>query len=86
MHFIGFLITGFIVGLVARALKPGDDSMGIFKTTLLGMIGAIFAGWLGRAIGWYEPEAGAGFIASTVGAMVVLSIYYALTHRKRGLI
>ena len=76
LYFIGFIITGFIVGLIARALKPGDDNMGFAKTTLLGIAGAVIAGWFGRAVGWYAPDEGAGFIFSTLGAIVVLSVYY----------
>ena len=82
MYILGIIITGFIVGLIARALKPGDDRMGILKTTGLGIVGAIVAGWLGRMVGWYGPEDGAGFIASTLGAIAVLYLYYAVTHRS----
>jgi len=83
MSVIGFIITGLIVGLIARALKPGDDSMGIVKTALLGIIGALLAGWIGRAAGWYPEDGSAGFVASTIGAIIVLYIYYAVTHRNR---
>jgi uncharacterized membrane protein YeaQ/YmgE (transglycosylase-associated protein family) len=79
LHIIGFIITGLIVGLLARAVKPGDDSMGLAKTTLLGMVGALIAGWFGHAVGWYNIDEGAGFIAATVGAVVVLAAYYAIT-------
>ena len=82
MSIIGFILTGFIVGLIARALKPGDDSMGLVKTTLLGMVGAVIAGWVGRMSGWYPEGGSAGFLASTVGAIIVLYIYYAVTHRN----
>lgn len=78
LHFIGFLITGFIIGLIARALKPGDDNMTLGKTALLGMVGSLIAGWIGRELGWYGPDQSAGFIVSTVGAIVVLSVYYAM--------
>ncbi|RYZ68591.1 MAG: GlsB/YeaQ/YmgE family stress response membrane protein [Proteobacteria bacterium] len=79
---IGFIISGLIIGLIARALKPGDDSMSLTKTTLLGMAGSMIAGWLGRAVGWYGPEDGAGFIVSTVGAIALLAVYYAITHKR----
>lgn len=82
-HLLGFIIVGFIVGLVARALKPGDDRMSVLLTTVLGMSGAIIAGWAGRAIGWYGAEDGAGLVVSTLGAIAVLSIYYAFTRRRR---
>ena len=82
LHFIGFIITGFIIGLIARALKPGDDQMTLFKTTLLGMLGSVIAAWIGRMLGWYGPDESAGFIVSTVGAIVVLSVYYAMVRRN----
>lgn len=83
LHIIGFIIVGFIVGLFARALKPGDDRMSIAKTTVLGVIGALLAGWFGRMVGWYGEGEGAGLLMSTLGAIVVLSIYYMATSRKR---
>jgi uncharacterized membrane protein YeaQ/YmgE (transglycosylase-associated protein family) len=83
LHLIGFIIIGFIVGLFARALKPGDDRMSIGKTTVLGVIGALLAGWFGRVVGWYGEGEGAGLLMSTLGAIVVLSIYYMVTSRKR---
>jgi uncharacterized membrane protein YeaQ/YmgE (transglycosylase-associated protein family) len=86
LHLIGFIVTGFIVGLLARAFKPGDDSMSLGKTTVLGMIGAVVAGWFGRMVGWYAPGEGAGYITSTVGAILALSVYYSLTrHEHKGL-
>lgn len=65
-------VVGLIVGLLARALYRGDDSMGLIKTTLLGLAGGFVAGVLGRAVGWYAPGQGAGIIASILGAMLVL--------------
>lgn len=83
LHFIGFIITGIIVGLLARAIKPGNDNMGFMMTALLGMAGALLAGWAGRAFGWYEADDAAGFAMSTLGAIVVLFGYNALASRKR---
>ncbi len=83
LHFIGFLITGLIIGLLARAIKPGNDRMGLLPTTLLGMGGALLAGWVGRALGWYGPEDGAGFLISTIGAIVVLFVYGMATSNRR---
>jgi len=82
LHFIGFLITGLVAGLLARAILPGRQDLSIAKTTILGMIGAVLVGFLGRAVGWYGPDDGAGFIASTIGAIAVLVIY--ITATKKG--
>lgn len=82
MHIIGFIITGFIVGLLARALKPGNDRMSLGLTTLLGMAGAFLAGFIGRAVGWYGPDEPVGFFVATIGAIAVLAIYYATTNRR----
>lgn len=78
-HFIGFILLGLIVGLVARAIMPGRDNVGTLTTILLGIAGALIAGWFGRAVGWYGAEDGAGFILSTVGAVLVLFIYNVAT-------
>jgi uncharacterized membrane protein YeaQ/YmgE (transglycosylase-associated protein family) len=75
MSIIGTIIVGFIVGLIARALKPGDDRLGIIMTTLLGIAGALVAKYVGQAMGWYGPNDTAGWIASVIGAIVLLVIY-----------
>lgn len=69
------VVIGFIVGLVARALKPGDDKLGIVMTSVLGIAGAFTASFLGKAMGWYAEGEPAGFIAAVVGAVVLLSVY-----------
>jgi uncharacterized membrane protein YeaQ/YmgE (transglycosylase-associated protein family) len=75
MHFIWMAIVGFIVGLVARAVLPGTQSLGIILTSVLGIVGALVAGFLGQAIGIYQSGEAAGFIASVIGAILVLFIY-----------
>ncbi|APR39938.1 GlsB/YeaQ/YmgE family stress response membrane protein [Paraburkholderia sp. SOS3] len=75
LSFIGTLIVGLIVGLIARAIKPGDDKMGLIMTIILGIAGSLIAGYVGRAAGWYQPGQGAGWIASVIGAIVLLVIY-----------
>lgn len=75
MSIIGTIVVGFIVGLLARALKPGDDKLGIIMTTLLGIAGAFLARYAGAAMGLYAPEEPAGWIASLLGAIVLLVIY-----------
>lgn len=79
MGIIGTLIIGIIVGFVARMLKPGPDRLGIIATMLLGVAGAFLANWLGHSVGWYGVDDGAGFIASTLGAMVILFIAEAVS-------
>lgn len=75
MSIIGTIVVGFIVGLIARALKPGDDRLGIIWTTILGILGALLAKYVGQFMGWYGPNDTAGWIASVVGAIVLLVIY-----------
>ncbi|OSZ41038.1 hypothetical protein BVZ31_18835 [Alcaligenes faecalis] len=75
MGIISMIIVGFIVGLLARAIMPGDQQMGWIMTTILGIVGAFVAGYLGQAMGWYVPGEGAGWIGSIVGAIIVLFVY-----------
>lgn len=82
MGIIGYIITGFIVGLLARAIKPGKDSMGWIMTTLIGIAGALIAGFIGRGLGWYADGEPAGWIMSTVGGVIALFGYYALAGRR----
>jgi len=85
MSIIGTIVVGFIVGLLARALKPGNDRMGIILTTLLGIAGAFVAKYVGQAMGWYGPNDAAGWIASVVGAIVLLVIYGLVAGGRRRL-
>ena len=80
---LGTIVVGFIVGLIARALKPGDDRLGLIMTTLLGIGGAFLARYVGAAMGWYRAEEAAGWIASVVGAIVLLFIYGLVRGRSR---
>ncbi|MFB4248386.1 MULTISPECIES: GlsB/YeaQ/YmgE family stress response membrane protein [Pseudomonas] len=75
MGIIGTIFIGLIVGLLARFLKPGDDSMGWIMTILLGVAGSFAATYGGRALGLYEVGQGAGFLGALVGAIVLLVIY-----------
>lgn len=74
MSFLLTALLGFVVGLVARAVLPGTQSLGIIMTTLLGIAGSFAAGFVGEALGLYQMGAGAGFIGSVVGAVVLLFI------------
>lgn len=76
MSIIGTLIIGFLAGVIAKFLMPGrNDPQGFVMTTILGIVGAFVASWLGQAIGWYGPGEGAGFIGAIVGAVIVLAIW-----------
>ena len=81
MSIVWTILIGFVAGLVARAIKPGDDSAGFIVTTLIGIAGSLIATYLGQAMGWYQAGQGAGFIASVVGAIVLLFIW-GLLRRK----
>ncbi len=82
MGIIGTIIIGLIVGLIARFLKPGDDSMGWIMTILLGIGGSLLATYGGQALGLYQAGEGAGFIGAGVGAIILLVIYGMVTSRK----
>ncbi|MCA3183995.1 MULTISPECIES: GlsB/YeaQ/YmgE family stress response membrane protein [unclassified Cupriavidus] len=82
MAFLGTVFVGLVVGLIARAIKPGDDKMGWIMTILLGVLGALLAGYVGRAMGFYQAGEPVGWIASIIGAIVLLFIYDAV-RRKR---
>jgi uncharacterized membrane protein YeaQ/YmgE (transglycosylase-associated protein family) len=75
MHYVWMAIVGFVVGLVARAVLPGTQNLGLILTMVLGMVGSFAAGIAGQQLGWYRPGQGAGFITSVVGAAVLLFIY-----------
>ena len=75
--FIWIVVIGFIAGLIARFLSPGPNNpSGFILTAVLGIVGAFLATWIGQAIGWYGPDQGAGFIASVIGAIILLAIYH----------
>lgn len=76
-----WIIIGLIAGAIAKALMPGKDPGGCLITIVLGIAGALVAGFLGQAIGWYGPGEGAGFIAAIVGAMIILGIYRLVARR-----
>jgi uncharacterized membrane protein YeaQ/YmgE (transglycosylase-associated protein family) len=81
MSFIWMLLIGLIVGALAKLFMPGRDPGGIIVTMLIGIAGAAVAGFLGRAVGWYQPGDAAGFIASILGAVLLLAIYRAVVGR-----
>jgi uncharacterized membrane protein YeaQ/YmgE (transglycosylase-associated protein family) len=75
MEILWAIIIGFFVGLLAKFLMPGRDPGGFIVTILLGIAGSVVATLLGRALGWYGPGQSAGFIASVIGAILLLLIY-----------
>jgi uncharacterized membrane protein YeaQ/YmgE (transglycosylase-associated protein family) len=81
MEILWMILVGLAVGALAKLLMPGRDPGGIFITIGLGIAGSLIAGFLGRALNWYEPGQGAGFIASVLGAMLLLGIYRAIRGR-----
>jgi uncharacterized membrane protein YeaQ/YmgE (transglycosylase-associated protein family) len=73
--YVWMVIVGFVVGLVARAVLPGTQSIGLLLTAVLGVAGSFVAGFIGQALGWYQAGQGAGFVGSVLGAMLVLYLY-----------
>jgi uncharacterized membrane protein YeaQ/YmgE (transglycosylase-associated protein family) len=82
MNYVVMAVVGFVVGLLARALLPGDQKLGIILTTLLGMAGSLVANFLGQAMGLYPAGGAAGWVASVLGAMLVLWVYGRLNQRS----
>ena len=80
---IGWIVFGLIVGALAKLVMPGRDPGGILVTMLLGIVGAVLGGFVGRSLGLYGPEEGAGILMSIVGAIVVLLLYRVLIRRPR---
>ena len=83
MHIIWTIIVGFIVGVVAKFIHPGKESMGFIMTTLLGIGGSLFATFIGQALGLYQAGSTAGFIGAVIGAILLLVIYGALRTRAK---
>jgi uncharacterized membrane protein YeaQ/YmgE (transglycosylase-associated protein family) len=75
MSIIGTILIGLVVGFIARAVKPGDDKLGWIMTAVLGVAGSFLASYAGTAMGWYKQGEAAGWIASVVGAVILLFIY-----------
>ena len=75
LSLLGTLFIGLIVGFIARAVKPGDDKLGWIMTSILGVAGSFLAGYAGKALGFYQEGQVAGFIASVIGAVVLLFVY-----------
>jgi uncharacterized membrane protein YeaQ/YmgE (transglycosylase-associated protein family) len=72
---LGWMLFGLIVGIIAKLVMPGRDPGGIFVTMLIGIVGAVLGGFIGRAMGLYQPGEPAGFFVATLGAILLLFIY-----------
>jgi uncharacterized membrane protein YeaQ/YmgE (transglycosylase-associated protein family) len=79
---LGWIIFGLIVGALAKLVMPGRDPGGIIVTIVLGIVGALLGGWLGRAIGLYGPDEAAGFVMALIGALILLGLYRLLVARR----
>ena len=75
MSILGWMVFGLIVGVVAKLIMPGRDPGGMIVTILLGIAGALVAGFLGRALGWYGDNDPVGFVMATIGAILLLVVY-----------
>ena len=84
MSIIWTIIVGFLAGLIAKFIMPGDNEpSGFIMTTILGIVGAFVASFLGQALGWYKAGEGAGFIGAVVGAIILLLIYGFVAGKRR---
>jgi len=75
LHMIGYALFGLVVGIVAKLLLPGHDPGGLIVTALIGIAGGWLGGYIGRALGWYQPGHPAGFVMSVIGAMALFLVY-----------
>jgi uncharacterized membrane protein YeaQ/YmgE (transglycosylase-associated protein family) len=83
MGIIWTILIGFVAGVIAKFIMPGsNEPSGFILTTILGIVGAFVASYLGQAVGWYQPGEGAGLIGAVVGAIIVLFIYGAVMRRR----
>jgi uncharacterized membrane protein YeaQ/YmgE (transglycosylase-associated protein family) len=80
---IGWIVIGGLAGAIAKLLMPGRDPGGCIITVLLGIAGALIAGWIGHQVGWYRENEGAGFVAAIAGAFLLLLIYRLIAGRRR---
>jgi uncharacterized membrane protein YeaQ/YmgE (transglycosylase-associated protein family) len=84
MSIIWTILIGFVAGIIAKLIHPGpNEPSGFVLTTLLGIVGAFLATYLGQAIGWYRADEGAGLIGAVVGAVIVLAIWSMFAPRAR---
>ena len=83
LHWIWTILIGFAAGVIAKFITPGPNNpSGFILTTLLGIIGAVVATYIGQAIGWYRADEGAGFIGAIVGAVILLAIWHLIARQR----
>jgi len=83
MHFLWTILIGFVAGVIAKWIHPGsNEPSGFILTTILGIVGAFVATYLGQAVGWYKADQGAGFIGAIVGAVIILTIWSIIDRRR----
>jgi uncharacterized membrane protein YeaQ/YmgE (transglycosylase-associated protein family) len=82
MSVLGWILFGLVVGIVARFLMPGRDPGGFVITIVLGIVGALLGGWLGRTVGWYREGDPVGFLMAVLGAIVLLALYRMFAGRR----
>ena len=80
-HWLTWIIIGLLAGAIAKAIMPGRDPGGCLVTIIIGIAGAVLAGFLGQSLGWYRAGEGAGFIAAIVGAILILFVYRLVARR-----
>ena len=80
--FLGWILVGAVAGVLARAIMPGRGPSGCIVTILLGIAGALVAGFIGNALGWYTRGQAGGWIAATLGAILILFVYRLLNRRR----
>jgi uncharacterized membrane protein YeaQ/YmgE (transglycosylase-associated protein family) len=86
MGILWTIIIGFVAGVIAKFIMPGDNEpTGFILTAILGIVGAFVATFLGQALGWYQPGEGAGLIGAVVGAVIVLLVYGMVAGRRRAI-
>ncbi len=82
MGIIGWILFGLIVGAIAKFIMPGRDPGGIIVTILLGIAGAVIAGFIGKSLGWYGENDPVGYIAAIIGAIILLALYRVVASRR----
>lgn len=86
MSILWTIIIGFVAGVIAKFIMPGDNEpTGFILTAILGIVGAFVATFLGQALGWYRPGEGAGLVGAVVGAIIVLVVYGMVAGRRRAI-